>query len=404
MSANQPEHLIPRGYRFTGVNIGLKKEGLDFGLIASDVPARAAAVFTRNIAPGAPVIIGREQMGREVDIQAVAVNSKNSNVATGDRGLAQAREVQKLVGAELKCPPESVFVSSTGVIGRQLPLELFEKGIPGLAARLQAEKGADLFSRAIMTTDTVPKVRSARFGEATVWACAKGSGMIEPNMATMLAYIITDLEIDRPLLRKLLTTAVNKSFNRVSVDSDTSTSDTVLFLANGRSSVKLESPEKIEQFQNLLNSVCAELAREIARDGEGAEHLITVDVQGALDQEQALNIARLVVNSPLVKTAVTGADPNWGRLLMAIGKSFDERIQPDKIKLGLWRQAEDESPENELLDLRTDDPATLESMEAILKKEHVHFQIDLGLGSARERVWGCDLTCGYVRINADYTT
>ncbi|HET8769443.1 MAG TPA: bifunctional ornithine acetyltransferase/N-acetylglutamate synthase, partial [Gemmatimonadaceae bacterium] len=300
---------FPRGFRCASRNVGLKPAARDLTLFASEVDAAAAALFTRNHFPGAPIVLGRETI-RGGRLRAIIANSKVSNVATGQRGVDNARRMAAAAAAELGTSADRVLVSSTGVIGVQLPVEKIETGVRGMSADLQTDPlvGAE----GIMTTDTHPKALSASVGDATITWVAKGSGMIEPNMATMLAYIFTDAALDAPTLDRMLREAVARSFNMLSVDTDTSTSDTCAILANGLAGTVDE-----DAFLATLIAGCVRMSEILGRDGEGAEHLLRVTVRGALNDAEARVVAKSVVNSPLVKTMVHGADPNVGRLLMA---------------------------------------------------------------------------------------
>lgn len=406
--------MTPKGFLASGWNVGIKDDTLDFGAVHSLVPASAGAMFTRNNFPGNPVIVGREHAKNGL-LQTIVVNSKNSNVATGPEGLKLARQTCVWAADALGTQPQLVLPSSTGVIGRPLPEEKIRSACASLKSRLSGPD-FDLFSRAIMTTDTRPKLRSVQLKSGiTITACAKGSGMIEPNMATMLAYAATDAAISPADLQRLVRCAVDRTFNRVSVDSDTSTSDTFVCLANGAANTTVEFseeaarswdsgdlpvPERLpgldrnsEEFALGFGQICRDLAQEIARDGEGATKLIEVQVTEARDRAQAVKIARSIVNSPLVKTAVYGADPNWGRLVMAVGKVFDEPVPIENLKIFFG-----EKP------LRGAGPEELKELSTYLKNKEVTVRVSLGTGRARETVWGCDLTEEYVHINADYTT
>jgi len=335
------------------------------------------------------VTVGRAHVvdGR---LRALIVNSKNANVATGPAGLEACRETCRLLGTELDIPATDVFPCSTGVIGRPLPMDRIRAGIAGVRAQL-APGGLDVFARAIMTTDTHPKVRCARLGDAVLVGCCKGAGMIEPDMATMLAFFFTDAELPAERLRGALRAAVDLSFNMVSVDTDTSTSDTAVVLANGQA-----GPVDPDAFGRLLTAMAIELAQEVARDGEGATKLIEVAVQGAPDKDAARRAAKSVVNSPLVKSAVWGADPNWGRVAMAIGKCFDLPLDPDRVRIAFG--GTDVYAGADL------GPEPLRRLADHLRGDRVRIDVDLGLGAAAATVWGCDLTPEYVHINGDYTT
>ena len=377
---------FPRGFQCASRNVGLKPEAKDLTIFVSEVEANAAAVFTRNHFPGAPIILGRETIkgGR---LKAIVANSKVSNVATGTRGVENARRMAAAAATELGTTADRVLVSSTGVIGVQLPVEKVERGIRGMAGDLQTDPlvGAE----GIMTTDTHPKALSASVGDATITWVAKGSGMIEPNMATMLSYIFTDAALDAATLDRMLRAAVARSFNMLSVDTDTSTSDTCVILANGLAGAVNEAA-----FLELLVAGCVRMTEILGRDGEGAEHLLRVKVRGAKDDTEAKVIAKSVLNSPLVKTMVHGADPNVGRLLMAVGKCFDCTIAPSATDA--WINGYQVVRGGERLEF--DDAV----VRAALTAEVVDLEIALGVGEADATAYGCDLTKGYVEENASY--
>lgn len=377
---------FPRGFRCASRNVGLKPSAKDLTIFVSEVDAAAAAVFTRNHFPGAPIILGRETI-RGGRLKAIVANSKVSNVATGDRGVTNARRMATAAAMELDTTAERVLVSSTGVIGVQLPVEKIEHGIVGMAAELQADPlvGAE----GIMTTDTHPKALSASVGDATITWVAKGSGMIEPTMATMLSYIFTDAALDAATLDGLLRQAVSGSYNMLSVDTDTSTSDTCAILANGLAGAVDEA-----EFARVLAAGCVRMTEILARDGEGAEHLLRVTVRGALNEHEARRIAKSVLNSPLVKTMVHGADPNVGRLLMAVGKCFECTIRP--ASTDAWINGTQVVRGGERLEF---EDAVVRNT---LKAEVVDLEIALGVGEARATAYGCDLTKGYVDENASY--
>ncbi|MGQ0643709.1 MAG: bifunctional glutamate N-acetyltransferase/amino-acid acetyltransferase ArgJ, partial [Gemmatimonadaceae bacterium] len=314
---------FPRGFRCASRNCGLKHVGKDLALFASDVDCAAAALFTRNHFPGAPIVLGRETM-RAGRLRAIVANSKCSNVATGDRGLENARRMAAAAAAELRTTADRVLVSSTGVIGVQLPIEKIARGLDGMAADLTSDPLAGALG--IMTTDTRPKALSANVGggDCTITWVAKGSGMIEPNMATMLVYIFTDATLGASLVDRVLRDAVHVSFHMLSVDTDTSTSDTCVLMANGQGG-KVDEGE----FARVLTEGCIRMTEMLARDGEGAKHLLRATVRGAATEREARQVAKSLVNSPLVKTMVHGADPNVGRVLMAVGKCFDCMIRPE---------------------------------------------------------------------------
>jgi glutamate N-acetyltransferase/amino-acid N-acetyltransferase len=378
--------VFPRGFRCASRNVGLKPEARDLAIFVSEVEAAAAAVFTRNHFPGAPVILGRETI-RAGRLRAIVANSKVSNVATGGRGVENARRMAAAAAAEIGTSPDRVLVSSTGVIGVQLPIEKIERGIRGIASDLVADPmvGAE----GIMTTDTHAKALSASAGDATVTWVAKGSGMIEPNMATMLVYVFTDAAFDAATLDRLLRRAVDLSFNMLSVDGDTSTSDTCALLANG-----LAGPVAERAFGDALVAGSIRMTEMLARDGEGATHLLRATVRGAKDTGEARRIAKSLVNSPLVKTMVYGADPNVGRILMAVGKCFDCTI--DRERTSAWINGHAVLTDGIRLDF---DDATVR---AALGAETVDLVVALGVGDAEATAYGCDLTQGYIEENAAY--
>ena len=377
---------FPRGFRCASRNVGLKPTAKDLTLIVSDLEATAAAVFTRNQFPGAPITLGRETI-KGGKLRAIIANSKVSNVATGQQGIDNARRMAAAAATELGTTADKILVSSTGVIGKQLPVELIEKGVVGMEGDLQGDPmvGAE----GIMTTDTHPKALSASVGSATITWIAKGSGMIEPNMATMLAYIFTDAQFDAATLDRMLREAVHVSFNMLSVDTDTSTSDTCAIMANG-----LAGTVDAAEFQRVLTAGCIRMTEILARDGEGAEHLLKVRVCEAHDEASARRIAKALVNSPLIKTMVHGADPNVGRLLMAVGKCFDEPIVP--MRTDAWINGYAVVKGGARLDF---DEAIVRAGLAV---ENVEIEVSVGSGNAEAIAYGCDLTKGYIDENASY--
>jgi glutamate N-acetyltransferase/amino-acid N-acetyltransferase len=378
--------VLPRGFTCASRHVGLKPAARDLTLIVSESDCAAAAVFTRNQFPGAPIILGRETIRGGV-LRAIVVNSKVSNVATGTEGVERARRMAAAAAREVGTQPHKVLVSSTGVIGVPLPIDKIETGIVGMAADLQADPMAA--AEGIMTTDTHPKALSTHVGGATITWIAKGAGMIEPNMATMLVYILTDARFGAPVLDGMLRRAVDVSFNMLSVDTDTSTSDTCAILANG-----LAGDVDAAAFEQALVAGCVRMAEVIARDGEGAQHLIRVRVRGAKDRNDARTVAKSVVNSPLVKTMVAGADPNVGRLLMAIGKCFGATIVP--ARTDVWVNGHQV--------IRGGTRATFEdaTVRAALGAEVVDVDVALGVGDGEATAFGCDLTHGYIDENAAY--
>jgi glutamate N-acetyltransferase/amino-acid N-acetyltransferase len=379
---------LPRGFRCAARNCGLKREGADLALFYSEAPAAAAAVFTRNQFPGAPIVVGRELI-RAGRLRGVVVNSKISNVGTGAEGLGNARRMGELAAAELGVPAGEVLMSSTGVIGRQLPMERIEAGLRGMAAELQEDPL--LGAEGIMTTDTYPKALSLAVGGATLTVVGKGSGMIAPDMATMLVYIFTDAALDAATLDRLLRGAVADSFNMLSVDTDTSTSDTCAILANG-----LAGPVDEAEFQRALEAACVRMTELLARDGEGATKLLRARVAGARTVAEARTVARSIINSPLVKTMAFGADPNIGRILMAIGKCFDCTVEPARTRV--WIGEDLVVAEGRKADF--DEGA----LRRLLAGDPVEIRVDLGVGTGEATAYGCDLTPGYIAENAAYAS
>jgi glutamate N-acetyltransferase/amino-acid N-acetyltransferase len=320
----------------------------------------------------------------------LVINSKNANVAMGKQGIANAIETCRIVGKELGISPYDVLPFSTGVIGRPLPMDKIRTGLKGIRQELKPDN-LKLAAEAIMTTDMYPKYVFCRVGSATIAGIAKGAGMIEPNMATMLVYLMTDAELPKAALRPMLRRVVDRTFNCMSIDTDTSTSDTVVLMANG-----LAGKVNLRHFEDGLSHVCEFLTREIARNGEGVTKLIIADVNGARNAAQAKRVAKSVVNSPLVKTAVYGCDPNWGRVIMAVGKTFDAAIDPAKvtIRFGDTNVFKKGAPVD----------CDLEALRQYLGQPEVTIGVNLGIGRAGARVWGCDLTEGYIKENAYYTT
>lgn len=399
-----------RGFRAAGVHAGFRKDParFDLALVVSEEPCACAGVFTRNVFCSAPVTVSREHLEGigYGTARAVVVNSGNANAATGEPGLEAARESATIVADAIGCPTSEVMVASTGVIGVHLPLEPFAAGVPTAAARLSATGGSDA-ARAIMTTDTRPKEAAFAFsGDGigydgctfAVGGMAKGSGMIMPNMATMISVITTDAPVAPDVLHAALVRAANVSFNKVTVDSDTSTNDTCFLLASGAAAPAGSQPFEpgspaLAQFEQVLTAVCEDLARQMAADGEGASRLITVRLTGAANDEDADKAARAVANSPLVKTAVCGHDANWGRIAMAIGKSGaafrQEDAAIDIMGMPVCRGG---------LTVPFDEDEALRRFE----EPEITIDVDLGAGDAHTTVWTCDFTHEYITINGDY--
>ena len=380
-----PDLTAPEGFKIAAAAAGIRKSGLDLGLLYSDRPATTAAVFTKNAFPAAPILVTRQHLKVSGNTsRAVLVNAGNANAVTGEAGMNAARQCATELAKHLGCKPSDVFISSTGVIGRPLPVEKISAAIPSLVREMNPG-GTDSFSRAIMTTDTVPKVATSRADGVRMLGFAKGSGMIHPNMATMLSYILTDAKIEFAALDKALRYAVDRSFHSMTVDGDTSTNDTVAVLANGASGVS-PSPER---FTAQLTEVCQTLAKAIARDGEGATKFVELTIEGAPSDEAAREIGRTIARSPLVKTAIYGCDPNWGRLICAVGNSGIP-LSGEEVELFI-----DDVP---LIN------GDLKVASEKLKSKEVKIRVSLHSGSGKATVWTCDLTEEYIHINADYTT
>lgn len=388
----------PLGFRAAVTRSGLKKAGDDLALIYSERPATAAAVFTRNLVQAAPVVLSREHMRRPRH-RAILVNSGCANACTGDDGLADAQRSAMLTAALLGCDVREVLVASTGVIGVRLDMEKLSAGIERAAALMSREAGARV-AEAIMTTDTRPKRAIARLRvggrTVTIAGVAKGAGMIHPDMATLLGFITTDAAIGKRALQTALRRAVNTTFNRISVDGDTSTNDTVFALANGAAGNRIildSSSKDFERFAGGLEDVAKSLAVEVARDGEGAGKLITIRVRRAPSLRDAHKIAATVATSPLVKTAIAGSDANWGRILAAAGRS-KAHFDPGMVEIRIGN----------LVVARRGCGVKFDESEArrILDRSEVDILIDLHQGTAKATEWTCDLTEGYIRINADY--
>lgn len=397
------------GFVASGVRAGIKRRGLDLMLIASeDGPVTAAGAFTSNLVKGAPVIVTRAHV-KGGSIGAIVANSGISNAYTGKRGIRDAKKMCALTAELLGLRPTQVAVASTGIIGVYLPMRKIERGIRAAVRELSNSREAALnAARAIMTTDTFPKeiaiqVELEDGRTATIAGIAKGAGMIRPDLktATMLSFVVTDANASPEALRAALDCAIEQSFNMLNIDNDMSTSDMVLVLANGRAGNRRITAERPDgEFQAGLNYVLRELAWMIARDGEGATHLIEVSVRGAKSEADARRAARAVVGSNLVKAAVFGRDPNWGRVLAALGSS-GASFKPENVSLEL-------ASERGRVDLvRRGTPASrraLEKARDIMRSREVEIHIDLGAGRYGATAWGCDLTYDYVRINSRYTT
>jgi glutamate N-acetyltransferase/amino-acid N-acetyltransferase len=405
MSDELASFTLAPGFHALATACGLKKNGaLDLALVTSATPCSAAGVFTTNRVKAAPVLYDQAVLQRNpAGIRAVIVNAGNANACTGPRGMEDCRATAALTADRLGCAADAVLVLSTGVIGRHLDMARLSAGVATLTATPStAQPGAAAAARAIMTTDTRPKVAHQRYvlagGQVTIAGMCKGAGMIHPAMATMLAVVTTDAVIAPALLDRALRHAADRSFNRISVDGDTSTNDTLLLLASGSSGVVIGDAE-LTAFSEALSETCAALARQVARDGEGATRLIEVHVTGAADDAEAHQVANAIARSPLFKTAVHGGDPNWGRVLCAAGYSGAE-IDPATLALWFGVGAHQIALVAGGLPLAAD----LAAASQLLRQDPVVITLDLGRGTATTTVWTCDFSKEYVEINAHYTT
>lgn len=387
----------PLGFSADGLHAGFKKRKLDFGWIVSECPASVAGVYTTNKVIAAPLIVTKQSVEKAGQLQAIVVNSGVANSCTGIQGLNDAWEMQKLTAEKLGLTPELVGVASTGVIGDLLPMDILKSGL----SKIVVNGNADDFAKAILTTDTQTKtvVVSQDFGRDTVTMAgvAKGSGMIHPNMATMLGFITCDANISSTTLQKALSAKVETTFNQITVDGDTSTNDMVLVMANGcakNTEILPDTPE-FDQFVEMLEYVMADLAKKIAQDGEGATKLIQVDVEGVATALDARMLAKSVVGSSLVKTAIFGEDPNWGRILAALGYAGVD-IPVDNIDIYL----------DQLPVMLASTPVSFDSeeMDEVMQADTIQIRVDIHAGKQSGRAWGCDLSYDYVKINALYRT
>ena len=380
---------LPQGFSVHVANMGIKDDTNDVMILHCETLATTAGVFTQSRFAGPSVAISRHNVSSGT-ARAVTVISKNANVATGDTGYANAEEITQLVGAAVDADPSDIIIGSTGVIGVQYPMERIRSHLSALQVPF-LERSAEAAASAIMTTDTHPKVASAPAGHATVVGFAKGVGMIEPDMATMIAVITTDAQIAPNDLNQTFRRVIDRTFNALSIDTDTSTSDMAVIVASG-----ITGPVDDTQFETALSDVCLNLTRQLAADGEGAETLIVVDVASARDDDQARRVAKAIINSPLVKTAIHGRDPNWGRVAMAIGKcQNDTDIDQQAVTIRFGEQEVYPNPAT---------PEALIELQTYLAGDEVHIGVDLGVADGTFTAYGCDLTDGYVRVNADYTT
>ena len=387
----------PLGFSADGLHAGFKKKKLDFGWIVSEVPASVAGVYTTNKVIAAPLLVTKASIQKSQKLQAIVVNSGVANSCTGQQGLDAAYEMQSLTAQKLKIEPDLVGLASTGVIGEQLPMDALKKGLSQILVSGKAED----FAEAILTTDTCTKtcVVTEEFGSdlVTMAGVAKGSGMIHPNMATMLAFITCDANISSATLQAALSQHVETTFNQITVDGDTSTNDMVLVMANGcrQNEEILPDTEEFEKFSKMLRYLMADLAKKIAKDGEGATKLIEVNVRHAKDEQSGRMIAKSVVGSSLVKTAIFGQDPNWGRILAAIGYAGAD-VSVDNIDI--WIEG--------IPVMQASSPVAFDPEETsdAMAGELLTLTIDLHDGAAEAQAWGCDLSYDYVKINALYRT
>lgn len=398
------EAALPRGFRFSATACGLKKTGaLDLALLSSDVPASAAAVFTQNLVVAAPVVVSKAHLkASQGRARAVIVNAGNANCATGPAGYAASVKTVEETARHLRCRPDEILVCSTGVIGVPLPVEKILRSLPGVTRnrRASARSFAE-FSLAICTTDTRPKTAEASFKMAGkrvhLMGCAKGAGMIHPNMATTLAFVATDANISPSLLQKTLREVTTRTFNSISIDGDTSTNDTLLVLANGAAGAPPIKPGSTAQraFSRALEEVCHSLALQIVADGEGAQRVIEIEVRGAMSEIAARRIGQTIATSPLVKTAFAGGDPNWGRIFAAAGRA-GVKFDPHRVDIHMAGIAV----------LRRGQPLDFNERAASnrLLEKNVHIVVNLHAGRSTARYWTCDFTSEYVRINASYRT
>lgn len=392
---------IPRGFRFSAAACGLRRTGgLDLALISSDGPASAAAVFTQNLVQAAPVVLSRKNVCKAAArMRAIVVNAGNANCCTGNAGMAASVQTAQRVARELKCQPEEVIVCSTGVIGVPLRVEKILRTLPEIARKQTATPAAFAqVTRAIMTTDTRPKWAAASCvisgQRVRLLGCAKGAGMIHPQMATMLAFVLTDAVISPALLRRALKEVTPRTFNAITVDGDTSTNDTLAVLANGASGVSVGA-RSYQRFVGALEKVCCKLALAVVADGEGAKRVVEIEVRGAPNGRAADKIARTIAHSPLVKTALAGADPNWGRILAAAGRA-GVKFNPERADIWLAR----------MLVYRRGRPLRFDERAAHRKMSvtFVPIVVDLRAGRGAAHMWTCDFTQDYVTINASYRT
>jgi glutamate N-acetyltransferase/amino-acid N-acetyltransferase len=398
MTLDAPTRAV-KGFRASGIDAGIrayfgKPPALDLALVAADGPCTAAGVFTTNLVKAAPVILDEARLKADPNsVRAVLINTASANACTGKKGLQDAEQSAAWVAQALGCKPGQVLVMSTGVIGAHLPMEKMQTGIPAAVSALRPD-GWDDAAHAIMTTDTRPKQAYAGRDGITIAGLAKGAGMIAPNMATLLSLVATDAVIAAPLLQKALAEAADQSFNRIVVDGDMSTNDTLLVLANGAGGVTV-TEQTLPEFTQVLTAVCARLAESVVHDGEGATKFIALEITGARSVQEARQIGNAIATSPLVKTAFYGGDANWGRILAAAGRAG---VLLDPCKLSLWY--------DNLQLVANGMPLDYEDARAnaIAAQPEVNVRLDLGSGDRQVIIWTCDLSHEYVNINGHYRT
>lgn len=380
---------VPQGFAFAGGHVGIKDVNDDIGIAVADKVCSASAMFTKNQFCGECIPLGRQAVANH-RLQGIIVTSGIANVATGEEGRRNELQLIDELALLTHISPENILPSSTGMIGPQLPVNTILQGMPAIVDQLSPEHFMQ-FAKGIITTDSAIKIESRTVGEATILATAKGAGMIEPNMATMLVYIFTDAIVPDANIDGMLHHSVNLSFNSMSIDTDTSTSDTVALLSSGIHSVDLD------EFQNALDDVCVSLCRQIVAGAEGAKHTIEVVVENCATDEEAKRIGKSIINSPLVKTAIYGGDPNWGRIIMAIGKTPDINLDKGAIRISIG--------EYPIFEDEKEVTGNVEAIRQYLKSNNViTITVDMNSGHERHRVFGCDLTEEYIRINSYYTT
>ncbi len=386
-----------KGIKATGIHAGLKRKRKDLALIVSEQPCTVAGTFTLNKVQAAPLQVSKEVIAKGGKVKAILVNSGNANACTGERGYNDALKSQKYCAKKLGIEQDEVIISSTGVIGEYMPMHILKTGIETIVNQVTDDGGIKA-AKAIMTTDLVEKAFAVKVklsgGEVTIGGIAKGSGMIMPNMATMLSFIATDAEIEKDVLKKILKKTVNNSFNKISVDGDTSTNDMVVLIANGIAKAKVEDNSEDEKlFTEALQAISIDMAKAIAKDGEGASKLITIKVLGGKSEENVNTIARTIANSPLVKTAIYGSDANWGRIISAAGRSGVD-FDPAKVEIKF----------DDMTILAPNYCHEYDEEEAtnVLSKEEVTISVNLNDGDASTTWWTCDFTEKYVEINASY--